>query len=285
MKITEYPAVTGLADDNIVLLDGPDGTKKMTISDLRYALFNGIPQMHANLFRGKSLGTSFTTDQKSAVSGGTFDDIFVGDYWTIDNRVWRVADIDYYLETGDNIGGMTAHHLVIVPDDALYNQRFSATTGNNGGYVGSEMYKTGLDSAKTIINSAFPNSVLTYRINLINAVSNGEPSGHAWYDSTVDLMSEIMVYGHPHFMNMTHGTTIPATYTEAKTQLALFRLAPQYIVTHITNDEGARIRSGFWLRDPVGSYGFAAIDVHQDCEFRGSTGDGTTGVRPAFCIG
>ena len=283
MKITEYPAVTGLTDDNIVLLDGPDGTKKMTISDLRYALFNGIPQMHANLFRGKSLGTSFTTAQKSAVSAGTFDDIFVGDYWTIDNRVWRVADIDYYLGTGDQDDGMTAHHLVIVPDDGLYDQRFNAMSTNDSGYAGSEMYKTGLDSAKTIINSAFPNSVLTHRIGLINAVSNGEPSGHAWYDSTVDLMNEIMVYGHPHFMNMTHGTTIPITYTESKTQLALFRLAPQYIISHITNDDGARTRSAYWLRDPVGSIAFTA--PAGTGEPRWDNPNQSHNVRPAFCIG
>ena len=38
---------------------------------------------HNSIFRGKNLGTSITSEQWSAISSGTFDDLFIGDYWVI----------------------------------------------------------------------------------------------------------------------------------------------------------------------------------------------------------
>ena len=64
-----------------------------------------------------------------------------------------------------------------------------------GGYVGSDMYKSNLEQAKTTIKSAFSGHVLKHRIYLTNAVANGRASGGAWCDSEVDLMCEQMVYG------------------------------------------------------------------------------------------
>ena len=46
---------------------------------------------HNSLFRGKSLGTSVTAAQWAAIGAGTFDDLFIGDYWTINGIVWRIA--------------------------------------------------------------------------------------------------------------------------------------------------------------------------------------------------
>ena len=59
-----------------------------------------------------------------------------------------------------------------------------------GGYVGSDMYKSNLEQAKTTIKSAFSGHVLKHRIYLTNAVANGRASGGAWCDSEVDLMCE-----------------------------------------------------------------------------------------------
>ena len=136
------------------------------------------------------------------------------------------------------------------------------------------MYKKNLANAKTIVNAAFQGSVLTHREHLCNAVANGKQSGGAWFDSSIELPSEIMMYGHIHFGNASDGNTIPNIYTPSKTQLALFMVCPRFI----TDRSHAQ-----WLRDVVSSAGFADVD------YGGSTNSGNAsssyGVRPVFPVG
>ena len=54
-------------------------------------LGNNNAGYHNSVFRGKNLGTSYTAAQKSQITGGTFNDIFVGDYWVINNKTWRIC--------------------------------------------------------------------------------------------------------------------------------------------------------------------------------------------------
>ena len=60
MKITEYPQVTAFDDGDFLLKDGTNGTKIIKASNAANEFFNLVvdPQMHANIYRGKSLGTS-----------------------------------------------------------------------------------------------------------------------------------------------------------------------------------------------------------------------------------
>ena len=64
-----------------------------------------------------------------------------------------------------------------------------AANTTEGGYIGSDMYKTGLNQAKAIINEAFgADHILSHRELLVNAVTNGKPSNHAWYEQTIEMM-------------------------------------------------------------------------------------------------
>ena len=158
---------------------------------------------HNSVYRGKFLGSSVTADQWSAIQNGTFDDLFIGDYWTINSVNWRIAHFDYWLGTGDT--ECTNHHVVIVPDTNLYNAKMNSSNITAGGYYSSEMHggadylvsgSSNLYQASEDAKSAFGSShILTHRERLTNAVSSGNASGSAWYDSSVDLMSEAMVYG------------------------------------------------------------------------------------------
>ena len=132
---------------------------------------------HNAIYRGKYLGESATEAQYAAISAGTFDDLYIGDYWTIGGVNYRIAAFDYYLNSGDT--ACTAHHVVLVPDTCLYNAPMNSTNTTAGGYVGSAMYKSHLEQAKTIIKNAFSGHVLKHRIHLINAVSNGYASAGA----------------------------------------------------------------------------------------------------------
>lgn len=235
---------------------------------------------HNSVYRGKDLGTSVTDTQYTAISNGTFEDLYIGDYWTINSIVYRIAAFDYYFGTGDNT--LITHHIVIVPDKNLYNAQMHNTSSGQyesgaantteGGYVGSDMYKTGLEQAKTTIKTAFAGHVLKHRIYLINAVSNGKPSGGAWCDSEVDLMCEQMVYGGAIFSPTSDGSSVPANYKVEKSQLPLFRYRPDMISN----------RSWFWLRDVVSGASFACVGGFGYAVSNGASY--SVGVRPAFCI-
>ena len=97
---------------------------------------------HNAIWRGKSLGGSLTSAQSAAITGGTFADLFLGDYWTINGVRWRIMGFDVFWECGDN--SLRSHHVVVVPDTNLYKCKWNETAnttdgGPNGGigYAGS----------------------------------------------------------------------------------------------------------------------------------------------------
>lgn len=276
MKIVDYPSTKTLSGTDVVLTDGTSGTRIIAAADLPYVMMQLIsPQMHRVTFRGKNLGANLTAEQKNAIQAGTFEDLWLGDYWTINNVKYRIADFDYWYNKGDT--AFTTHHLVIVPDSNLGTAKMNTTSTTAGGYVGSSMYTADLPGAKYTVNAAFGDNVLTHREYLVNQVTNGYPSAGVWSDSDVELMNEPMVYGSYVNTPASSGTVITKRYTTSQTQLALFRLAPEFI-----NAPGGT-RAGYWLRDVVSAERFArvtdygpATDTAASLEY---------GIRPAFALG
>lgn len=274
VNLSELTQINELVSGNKLLIGTAEGNKAIAAEDALFAMLDSFApvELRRVIFRGKNLGTALTAVQKAAIKAGSFKGMFLGDYWSIGGRIWRIVDMDYWYNCGDT--AFTSHHLVIMPDEALYNAQMNTTNVTTGGYVGSEMYKTNMANAKTIVNAAFQGSVLTHREHLCNAVANGKQSGGAWFDSSIELPSEIMMYGHIHFGNASDGNTIPNIYTPSKTQLALFMVCPRFITdrSHVQ-----------WLRDVVSSANVASV---------GSNGDATCasasdsyGVRPVFPVG
>ena len=225
---------------------------------------------HNAIYRGKSLGSTVTTAQYAAIKAGTFDDLYIGDYWTIDGVNWRIAAFDYYLNTGDT--ACTVHHAVIVPDTPLYNANMNNDNTTAGGYIGSAMYTANLAQAKTTIKSAFSGHVLKHRIRLTNAVAQGIASNSAWCDSEVDLMCEQMVYGSGILSPVSSGGNVPYNYSVEKSQLPLFQHEPSRICN----------RSNWWLRDVITGTSFA--DVGESGIADNSNAANYFSVCPYFCI-
>lgn len=239
-------------------------------TELAALLFNNAGA-HNAIYRGENLGTSVTAAQWAAIANGTFADLYIGDYWVIGGVNWRIAAFDYYYKTGDT--SCTTHHVVIVPDTSLYSHVMNDTNITTGGYIGSKMYTEGLAQAKTQINSAFGSShILSHRQLLVNAVTNGKPSGGSWYDSTVELMTEQNVYGGKIFGAGNDGSTIPYLYTIDKSQFPLFAHDPSMISN----------RQWFWLRDVVSAALFSYVNYRGFADYSNAS-DGL-GVRPAFSI-
>ena len=161
-----------------------------------------------------------------------------------------------------------------MPDTQLYAHNMNATNTTEGGYINSLMRLEGLVQAKEKAVAVFgADHVLTHRVYLTNAVTNGKPSGGAWFDSDVELMNENMVYGSHIFAPASDGSTIPTNYTVEKSQLPLFQLAPHLISN----------RQWFWLRDAVSSAFFARVYDYGYAHYYDASNEG--GVRPAWPIG
>lgn len=274
VKLSELPQVNTLSSNDKILIGTPDGNKAIGAADSLYAVLDAFvsPEQRRMIFRGKNLGGALTADQKARIQDGTFKGLFLGDYWVIGGRTWRIVDFNYWYNCGDT--AFTKNHLVIMPDEALYNAQMNATNVTTGGYVGSDMYKTNIANAKTIVNSAFGSAVLTHRELLVNAVTNGYPSAGAWMDSSVELPNEIMMYGSYIHTPAGNGSMIPYRYTINKSQLALFQVCPRFIVNRSYNQ---------WLRDVVSAAHVARVDDGGKPTYGGASA--SYGVRPVFPIG
>lgn len=290
-KVTELTAFTTPTDSCLIPIHDGTGLKKITFANFRAKAVEGTEAKiapllfnnagaHNAIYRGKYLGNTVTTAQYAAIKAGTFNDLYIGDYWTIGGVNYRIAAFDYYLNSGDT--NCTTHHVVIVPDTCLYNAQMHNTSSGGwesgaanttaGGYVGSDMYKRNLEQAKTTIKSAFSGHILKHRIYLTNAVANGRASGSAWCDSEVDLMCEQMVYGSGIFSPVSDGSNVPANYRVEKSQLPLFQHEPSRICN----------RNNWWLRDVITASSFALANGRGYANY--DTASNPIGVRPAFCI-
>ena len=221
-----------------------------------------------SMYRGKNLGTSVTPEQYANILNGTFKDLYIGDYWVINGTTYVIAAFNYYLNTSGTL--LTTNHVTLVTAGSMYAHRMNPPSITDEGYVGSEMYTTGLDEAKTRIHADFAGHVLTHKRYLCNAVADGQASDGAWFDSDVELMNEVMVYG-----SIVNGKGVLGSYNIGveKSQLPLFALRPDLV----------NIGIYWWLRDVVSASYFAAVGGN-GLASRSSHSNVTHGVRPVFSI-
>lgn len=279
--LIQQPETTSVSDGDYLYVWQNGALKRVSAKNL--ADFAAVSAQagagaHNATYRGANLGGALSDTQAAAIKAGTFDDLFVGDYWSIGGVNYRIAAFDYYFMTGDK--SCTTHHVTLVPDTTLYAAKMNETDTTVGAYVGSEMYTTGLSKAKTTITAAFGSAhLLTHRNYLQNACTNGVPTGVAWFDSTVELMTEQNVYGNQVAGALPGGGTVNPwdangnhNYLVDKSQFPLFAFRPDLISNW----------QWFWLRTVVSAGGFASVnsDGLASCAGAGYSG----GVRPAFSI-
>ncbi len=295
-KITELSETSKADDSDLLMVGNPSTgelskiTKENYLSEINEDLsflttMNGMS--HNALLRGKDLGTSVTDAQWEAISAGTFDDMYIGDYWTINGYSWIIADFDYWWRCGDSGNPLLKHNILMVPKNCISvdNTQMNDTDTTEGGYIGSQMYASGLDEAKNVIMGAFGSDhIVNHREYLTNAVTGGRPSGAAWVDSTVELMNEEMVYGCPIRQQMAYGGTATTTTTIDKSQLALFRLDRSSVIA-MGDGNGHGLTStsyNWWLRDVVSATTFAFVGNSGIAHY--SVASSSYGVRPCFAL-
>lgn len=230
---------------------------------------------HNSLYRGKYLGNALTGEQSAAIQAGTFDGMFVGDYWTINGVNWRIADFDPYYLCGDQNNGLETHHIAVVPDTCLYNAKWNSSDTTSGGYVGSAIRSNikaangDAQGAQAKVIAAFGDAhVLSYRGLLPSAYSSGNASSWAWVDCRVELLSEMEVYGAPVWSVGGKGYEVG----HAKRQLSLFRHNPDMM----------NIRASYWLRSVDSATDACFVSYGGNASYTGASS--SLGVRPLSLI-
>lgn len=237
-----------------------------------------VPEMHRNIFRGQSLGSSVTAAQLSAIQNGTFSDLYVGDYWTIPTTVdgttkdvkYRIIDVDYFLNRGSGTTKVTAHHLVIMPDDSLATAPYN-TTATQAFFKTSSLYTTTLPAIDTTLTGIFGDNLLEHTIPV---EASGSLFGRQWATLKSDIPSMSQVIGSTIYV-----PSIAKDTGNTQPLFALFALCPRFLT-----NESASI---WWLRDL-----YAAESSSTQAQVMGVGGmlaymNFTTpeGVRPYFLIG
>ena len=230
---------------------------------------NSIP-FHNSYPRCKYLGTSITDSQNTAIKNRTYEDLFIGDYWTIDGVNWRIVAIDYYFNVGDT--NFNKGNVIVMPDTVLYNAQMNETDTTAGAYRGSLMRTQNLNNARTIARNAFGSHLANHRVMLANGVDASGPNSWAWYDSDgVELPNEVQIYGTRVWGSALKGFDVGTQ----KQQFPLMLLAPQFV----------NIGQNYWLQDvssasvssrftPVGSAGLGDA----------SNASSSFGVRPSVTL-
>lgn len=223
---------------------------------------------HNTIYRGKYLGDNITQEQFAAMTNGTFEDLFIGDYWTIGGINFRIAAFDYYYGTG---GGdpLQKHHAVLVPDSvsALFpGIQMNATATTTGGYLGSVMRQNNLDYAYKLIQGFLGDHLILHK----NYFSEDNAGNGHWTEGTLELMTEQNVYGSSIFADKTKN----CLRTIDNTQYPLFRYRPDLICDPNCN---------YWLRDIVSDTEFAQVCRFGNCDK--ASAEEYLGVRFAFLVG
>ena len=222
---------------------------------------------HNSIFRGKNLGTQVTDEQYQAIQGGTFEDLYVGDYWMINDTLYRIAGFDLLINTG-GAPNFTAHTICVIRDGYSYTGKMNESNTTDGGYLNSYMRTSGalLQEKNRIISDFGENHIVTYKDFLTSAVTNGTSSSYEAADCDVELMSEVMLYGCRMYGKSPRDNGI------FKSQFPLFRFT--YYTVNRNYD--------YWLRDISSESAFSF------CNTNGTASSGNASnsykVRPIFVI-
>ena len=230
---------------------------------------NSIP-FHNAYPRCLHLGTSITDAQNTAIKNRTYDDLFIGDYWTINGVNWRIVAIDYYYNVGDT--NFDKGNVIVMPDTVLYSAQMNETNTTAGAYCGSLMRTQNLNNARTIAQNAFGSHLANHRILLANSVDSSGPNNWAWYDSDgVELPNEVQIYGTRVWGSALKGFDVATQ----KQQFPLMMLAPRFVNT----------RQTYWLQD------VSSVSVSSAFAFVGHDGNAgiggasnSFGVRPSITL-
>lgn len=238
-------------------VNGKTGNVTLSATDVGAVPTSNNAASHNSIYRGKNLGTSITDTQWTMIKNQTYDDIYVGDYWTLNGFKWRVAALDYVIdctntdENWDDVDGpYVKQSIILVPDKCIAKgyviDSDNKTLGFSNEYwhTSCKMINDDTTTVKDYLESTFPSE---HRRNVaFDIASNFNTDKHA-PSSTVRKnywffhLMQTMLFGN--YVNAT-GQMVNAPTTSSdkeyifnniyvntwfRAQLPIFALNPAYI--------------------------------------------------------
>lgn len=233
------------------------------------ARYSPNPAHHRTVYGGRSLGTSITEEMLANIRNGSFMGMLVGDYVTLDGNTFYIVDMDYWHREG-----LAAHHIVVMPGINMDNVIMDDTGAANVTYYNSKLRTETLPTVLNTLDGLFPgNIILEHLESLPTKTEEGVESASIIVSTRVELPSEVMMFGHSTMSATAKNHEVLSNGTYSKTQLALFMLHPESLLSNGT----------FWMRDDVASGYFSILWTE------GLTGAASAntkrGVRPVFAVG
>ena len=271
--------------NNDFLMTFNDGSESKTrLRDAFYAMVPDGAPTHNNIYRGANLGALNATHIAN-IKNGTFRDMFIGDYFSINGSNYVIAGINYKRHHGDTMD--LGNHLVLIPSDwsktptqtlnpdSKTTHYMQDTDTTAGGFAGSKLYKTYLPQIQTKLESDFGAHLMTFRTVVSTHVDDsGAPDQGEWRDAKVSIPNEVMIYG----TTLNGNTKNNSWYNigDENSQLPLMRL----------NDAERNFNriGAIWLRDVHSALEFALAREYGDSSYYGASGS-WDGVRAFFLIG
>lgn len=225
---------------------------------------------HNCIYRGKNLGTEVTADQYSSISSGSFYDMYIGDYWTINGVSYRIAGFNYFSKSGST--ALNTNHLLMFPESSLLNStKMNSTSTTAGGYKDTELRSTYLPQCLATVESAFGAShILEHYEYISNAVTDGVASGAEWVQTKIEIPTETMIAG---------------TIVNGKAENANMNIGNlwQQMPLAVFAPDIARNRISYWLRDVASETHFSYV-YSQGFLSKNTAAVTTIGVRPFFLL-
>lgn len=134
---------------------------------------------HNKVLREQNLG-KLTDEHYRSISNGTFDDLYVGDYFTINNHKYIIGGFDYLYgaENNSNLG----HHALIIDYNRTYNRGDTNYSWDfNNGFIKSETYLTKLPELNKRHEVDFQNHLLEWNEYLTTSTQDGIANGGDWF--------------------------------------------------------------------------------------------------------
>ena len=273
------------ANNDFVMTFNDSSESKTRLRDAFYAMVPDGAQTHNNIFRGSSLGALDATHIAN-IQNGTFRDMFIGDYFSINGSNYVIAGINTKHLHGDN--SPIGNHLLLMPDrfskledgtvlrsDGKTTHYMNDTDTTAGGFAGTKLYTTIMPSIQKRLEADFGSNLLSFREVVSTHVDDsGAPDQAEWRDAKLGIPNEVMVYGSILSGNNKNGSWY--NVGDDDVQLPLFRLDPDEFTNHRD--------AGFWLRDVHSALGFASAGNSGGVSW-GSASDTWSGVRAFFLIG
>ena len=236
-----------------------------------YPIATENAQTHNATYRGQDLGP-FNETFAGDIENGTFNNMWVGDSFVVNNHTYKIAGFNYKYNHEENTG--LANHLIMITD-VLSNQAMNSTDTTAGGFAGTDLFTEYFPQIERQLQTDFGSHLLTFNSYLSTSIDdNGAPNNGQWFNVKACMCNSAMWWGKPsEDSNNANGTKF--NLGDETEQLPIMKL---------NKDEQHGTSDYIWLRDIANSTDFVTVDSGGSEHTYDANDSNPCGVRAYFLI-